>query len=1456
MKRNMKFLLLLAIFTSSIMAAYFISGCGDDSTVIEIPPPLSNDTTTIVEEEDRVLGSIQGVVSSAYDNSLLQGVTVKYVKNDEEYTTTTDADGYYLIDDSLSSGYYTLTFSVNGYAVYTATVYIPTIAQIKGDIDDDPVGATEYMATADISLYPLSATVRGVVYTALPAPENKDQHDQMSLDDPNLVSRAAGVTVLLEYEYDIHPHVYTTTTDASGEYEFTNVPLFVGDFAYESSAKGVDGPDKSLAFGDVTITTLPFSGGGDSTYEGTSQTIEMVPPPEATVVPSIFAPLFGNNNPVFTDKPVVLTYNFERPGFIVTDDLQLVFSRPMDTLSASFNLEWYDNPYWEDVPFDYTWSGSDAILTVNPALDLLAGPEQYRFTFSGNGTDGLSLYGGTWQRSLYTQQGIRFVSTNLDDYGDADNPFKDFPLDANITITFSMDVDLTNDNGWVTLIDASNNREVNATISASGATVTVNPTDSLKSDNTYELDFRIYSNLRGDYIDDYEIRGATLYFTSVNTETKPGTPANFAIYEGSNWKADFNTTMINFKWDAVANADYYEIYASDNMNNTDVIVVTGDIDHVDYLTSQQGSVDFTDPANAVFDLYADDTLDNGDPLITPFSGGTVISFQVRAVNSWGPGDFSTPISVADETPPDFTVVQGDPADNTAGATALEVGVDVNGDLGSFNEMEYVSSIAFSFVEAGGDPAFVLGPGDVSWTWDLDMRDGAGVITVPAGKCASMDQMIVSITDNSGNTGYDTISLHPYLVFTDPVDTTTSFEAPTPVVAWSITDMFNTFSGGSGTLDLFWSDDGGATWLDSTIGWKNWDDSNTTWVAFDTVYSNNFMLGLRDNDGGWIWRSDVFPYTGIDVTGPDSAYLDTGTFYDEGGVDSSGIPLTWAYAGLDSVAIWWYNDWDDEWYKDTVVPVSGGTGSLTWYPPNIGRDYVGNLRVADWDVDSRPRDDVAWTFNVINDYTTITAPTTGQAVPGGADFDITWDTTVYTPHLTGGKVRIEYSIDRGATWMVLDDSTANDGLFTWAVPGNTYANDSAMVRIRDKWNLNTLDTTGYFDISGIVVDSPAVGTEWLVGTGQNIRWHSVGNVGLIDIYWSRDGFTTDSSLVVNDHAGGSPYAWTVPANSACSTVTFRIYGNTDNVYGESQQMTFSGVVVTAPNSGNLAQGTGTSITWVTIGTLVGSTVDIQYKYVTSGPPPATSGWLDLASGTANDGDWTWDPIPAPPAEQAWVRVKRAGAPTGSYQSGEFSISGVVVKVPNGGESWAIGSSNDIEWNVINPTDVGNITIDLYKDPGAAHVATLATGVVGADTIWNWTVPQLAASDFYYIQISSDLEPAIKDVSDAYFSIPLNITVTAPNGGETLTLGVGNTYNITWTDNGVADPVTIEYTTDNGTTWNPVVGAGAVAPGTNTYSWDLDPATDANLTASANCMVRITTNSGPAAADTSDAVFTIN
>ncbi|MCK4461969.1 MAG: hypothetical protein KAW46_09190, partial [candidate division Zixibacteria bacterium] len=505
----------------------------------------------------------------------------------------------------------------------------------------------------------------------------------------------------------------------------------------------------------------------------------------------------------------------------------------------------------------------------------------------------------------------------------------------------------------------------------------MNPTDSLKSNSTYELDFNIYSALRGDFVDDDEVKDPKLTFTSFDNTTETLMPTGFAIDMGTNWKADFDDLVINFKWDSVSGAEYYQIFAKDNRLNTDFIVVNPYIEDISFWTMQGGTVNFAadDSSNISFDLYFDDM-----GLHTPFSGGTEITFKVRAVNSAGPSPFSAEITIADETAPTYTVIQTETADNTAGTDAATFTVAITED-------EYLSTIAFAFAEMGGDPAYVLTPADVAWTWEVDMRHGAGVVTVPIGACASADNMIVTITDNSGNVGVDTLDLRPYIVFVEPTAASTEFEAPTPAVEWTIHDVADGPIS-SGTLDLYWSDNSGVDWLDSDLSWKAWNASPTTWTAFDTVYSTTFMLGLGDHDGGWIWKSDVFNYTGIDVTGPDSTWLDDGLFYDREGVDSTGVPLTWAYAGLDSVAIQ-YNVNGGAWATFEIVTVTGGTGTYDFYAPDTGADYVCNVRVADWDGDSRPNDNIAWTFDVTHDWVNITAPIAGEMVAGGSLYDVTW-----------------------------------------------------------------------------------------------------------------------------------------------------------------------------------------------------------------------------------------------------------------------------------------------------------------------------------------------------------------------------------------------------------------------------------------------------------------------------------
>ncbi|MGB2697593.1 MAG: S8 family serine peptidase [Candidatus Zixiibacteriota bacterium] len=99
-----------------------------------------------------------------------------------------------------------------------------------------------------------------------------------------------------------------------------------------------------------------------------------------------------------------------------------------------------------------------------------------------------------------------------------------------------------------------------------------------------------------------------------------------------------------------------------------------------------------------------------------------------------------------------------------------------------------------------------------------------------------------------------------------------------------------------------------------------------------------------------------------------------------------------------------------------------------------------------------------------------------------------------------------------------------------------------------------------------------------------------------------------------------------------------------------------------------------------------------------------------------------------------------------------------------------------------------------------------------------------------------------------TIPPEVTVTAPNGGEVLT--IGTIYTITWnaTDNVGVTSTEIDYSYDGGTNWFDVADLSG-NPGS--YDWTVPS------TASTQCLVKVTcfdaaTNSG---SDVSDNFFTI-
>jgi VCBS repeat-containing protein len=151
----------------------------------------------------------------------------------------------------------------------------------------------------------------------------------------------------------------------------------------------------------------------------------------------------------------------------------------------------------------------------------------------------------------------------------------------------------------------------------------------------------------------------------------------------------------------------------------------------------------------------------------------------------------------------------------------------------------------------------------------------------------------------------------------------------------------------------------------------------------------------------------------------------------------------------------------------------------------------------------------------------------------------------------------------------------------------------------------------------------------------------------------------------------------------------------------------------------------------------------------------------------------------------------GTDTFTYTAGDGSLSSneaivtlnvqslINVVNPNGGENWAVGTTQTIRWTYSGI--VGSfVKIDLYKG-GVFNRAIVASASIGTggNGYYNWPIPvNLAAGADYRIKVTSG---TLTDISNNNFTIAApTITVVAPNGGDIWARGMLRT--ITWTYTG--------------------------------------------------------------------------
>lgn len=242
-----------------------------------------------------------------------------------------------------------------------------------------------------------------------------------------------------------------------------------------------------------------------------------------------------------------------------------------------------------------------------------------------------------------------------------------------------------------------------------------------------------------------------------------------------------------------------------------------------------------------------------------------------------------------------------------------------------------------------------------------------------------------------------------------------------------------------------------------------------------------------------------------------------------------------------------------------------------------------------------------------------------------------------------------------------------------------------------------------------------------------------------------------------------YAWTVPndptLNAYVKVVAHDAAGKSgedlsDGAFVISDQ-TAPIVTVTVPNGGeNWAVGSVHHITWTATDNVGVTSVDLHYS--TTG---ASGAFSLIAGGEANDGVYSWT-VPDNPSADAYVKVVAHDAAANAGQDlsdSAFTISApdtitptVTVWAPNGGETWAAGSTENITWNATD--NVAVTSVDLYySNDGGTSFKSIATGETN-DGTYSWTVPNDPTTSAYVKVVAYDAAGNTgEDLSDAPFTI---------------------------------------------------------------------------------------------------------
>ncbi|MCW3083969.1 MAG: hypothetical protein JWP12_1335 [Bacteroidetes bacterium] len=643
-------------------------------------------------------------------------------------------------------------------------------------------------------------------------------------------------------------------------------------------------------------------------------------------------------------------------------------------------------------------------------------------------------------------------------------------------------------------------------------------------------------------------------------------------------------------------------------------------------------------------------------------------------------------------------------------------------------------------------------------------------------------------------------------------------------------------------------DGGATWTTIVASYNAGAGTSCsyTWGTVPNTPSTNCLIRVTDVSVPTATDVSNFPFSIIQNTAIIVNTPNGGEIWQVGGPTQN---ITWAAVGTSTNLTIQYSTDNGATWNTITTTANAASGTYPWTIPNTPSTQC---LVKIFDASNTCKFDVSnatFTISPPTPVITVTAPNTAVTYYVANAYNINW-TSAY---LSSSFVKIEYSIDNGASWISIVASVANSGSYTWTVPNTP--STQCLVRVSEFGNPSVNDISNVdFTIAPqfITVTSPNGGENWQGCSTQTITWTRGGTTNNAKIEYSINGGTTWITLNASYNGGAGTtcsYTWAPIPNTPSTNCLVRVTDVSIPTATDISNTPFTiplntSIIVTAPNGGEVWQvgGPTQNITWAAVGTSTNLT--IQY----STDNGAT--WTTITTtAVASSGLYNWT-IPNTPGTQCLVRIYDAANPCKIDQSDAvFTILPgtpfITVTAPNTAVTYYVGSTYSINWNYAYLSS-SFVKIEYSIDNGGTWIVISAAYTNTGS--YSWTVPNTPSTQCL-VRVSDYGNLSTNDISNVDFTIAPAIVVTAPNGGENL--GSCTTTSINWTAGGCSGNYKLEYSINGGGAWTTIVASyAATTTGACSYTWTLP------TTPSANCLVRVSDASVPTKIDQSNAVFTIS